>query len=56
MKIYNIKGRWYLWIKLKKGDVLYFIVILWNIGIKYDDEIISEFFQLVKLLKISEYN
>ena len=42
--------------KVKNGDALYSIGILWNMGIKYANEIISEISQSVKLLDVRKYN
>ena len=42
--------------KVKNGDALYSIGILWNMGTKYADEIITEVSQSVKLLKVSKYD
>ena len=42
--------------EVKNGDALYSIGILWNMGTKYANEIISEISQSVKLLDVRKYN
>ena len=56
MKIYNIKRKMVFMDKIKNVDALYSIGILWNMGTKYADEIISEISQSVKLLKVRKYD
>lgn len=56
MKIYNIKRKMVFMDKVKNVDALYSIGILWNMGTKYADEIISEISQSVKLLKVRKYD